>query len=358
MSDESAEDKTEDPTGKKLEKAREEGNVAQTIEAKILGSLIVAMILVGMLAPMMARDLKALLVPFIERPHTIPVDLAALSNLSSYLAIGVGKVLLWPFALVIVFALVLSVAQTGGFLFVPKRIVPSFDKINPMSGLKRMFSVNQLVELVKALAKLSLVGALLGWATWRHRGEFQNLAAIGLEGLLSYLQDQIYWMAFVTVLAMVAIALADYLFQRFRWMEKMKMTKQEVRDEHKQQEGDPQVKARIRSIRVQRARKRMMAAVPRADVVVTNPTHYAVALKYDPETMDAPHLVAKGADLVAKRIRDLATENDVPIVENPPLARALYASVELDQEVPPEHYKTVAEVIGYVMRLKGQSVDK
>lgn len=134
----------------------------------------------------------------------------------------------------------------------------------------------------------------------------------------------------------------------------MKMTKQEVKDEHKQAEGDPQVKAKIKSLRFQRARKRMMAAVPKADVVITNPTHYAVALKYDLDAMSAPILVAKGTDLVAKRIRDLADEHDVPIVENPPVARALFAAVELDQEIPPEHYKAVAEIIGYVMRLKGK----
>ncbi|MGE5514259.1 MAG: flagellar biosynthesis protein FlhB [Bacteroidota bacterium] len=354
MADESSDDKTEDPTGKRLTEARGEGNIAQTMEAKIVASLVAGMILVGMLAPMMARDIKALITPFIERPHAIAVDAGALSHLTVDIGIGIAKVMAWPLALVVIFALTLSLIQSKGFLFVPKRLMPSFDKINPLQGVKRLFSLNQVVELVKALLKLALVGTLLFFAMWRHLGEYQNLATLGLEDLLAYLRDQIYWMAFITVLSMVIIAAADYFFQRYRWMEKMKMSKQEVKDEHKQSEGDPQVKARIRSIRISRARKRMMAAVPKADVVVTNPTHFAVALKYDPETMDAPHLVAKGADLVAKRIRDLATENEVPIVENPPLARALYATVELDQEVPPEHYKTVAEIIGYVMRLKGQ----
>ncbi|MGE5478229.1 MAG: flagellar biosynthesis protein FlhB [Bacteroidales bacterium] len=354
MADDSAEDKTEDPTGKRLGDARKEGNVAQTMEARIVASLIAGMILVGMLAPVMARDLKALITPLIEHPHAFSVDRGGLSQLLVPLAIGLAKILMWPLILVVVFGIGLSLLQTKGLMWVPKKVVPSLDKLNPMNGVKRLVSVNQLVELLKALIKLTLVGILLFWVTWRHLGEYQNLASIGLEDLLAYLRDHIYWMAFITVLSMAAIGIADYLFQRHRWMEKMKMTKQEVKDEHKQSEGDPQVKARIRSIRVARARKRMMAAVPKADVVVTNPTHYAVALKYDQETMNAPTLVAKGADLVAKRIRDLATENDVPIVENPPLARALYAAVELDQEIPPEHYKTVAEVIGYVMRLKGK----
>ena len=352
---EDSDDKTEEPTGKRLSSAREEGNIAQSAEAKILASLIAAMVLVGMLAPGMARHLKAVLTPFIERPHTFAMDRGSLGEIVTELMLVVAGVMAWPLALVVVLALALSLAQTQGFMWVPKKIAPSFDKLSPLSGIKRMVSINQLVELVKSLIKLTLVGGLLFLIIWRHLPEFQNLATVGLEDLLAYLEDQIYWLVFITVMAVVVIAAADYFFQRWRWMEKMKMTKQEVKDEHKQQEGDPQVKARIRSIRVQRARKRMMAAVPRADVVVTNPTHYAVALKYDQETMNAPVLVAKGVDLIAKRIRDLATENDVPLVENPPLARALYASVELDQEIPPEHYKTVAEVIGYVMKLKGQS---
>lgn len=350
----SDEDKTEDPTGKKLDKAHEEGNIAQTMEAKILASLLAGMIIVGMLAPGMATQLLVVLEPFIERPHTIALDVHALSALFMGLGLEVAKVMAAPFILVIVFSLAISFFQSKGVLWVPKKIIPSFEKLNPLSGIKRLFNVNQLMELGKALLKLSVVGSLLFWVTWRHLGELQNLSTVGLVDLLRYIQDQVYWLAFVTVLVVAAIAVADYLFQRWRWMEKMKMTKQEVKDEHKQAEGDPMVKGRIRSLRMARARKRMMAAVPKADVVVTNPTHYAVALKYDTETMNAPTLVAKGADLIAKRIRDLANENDVPIVENPPLARALYASVELDQEIPPEHYKTVAEVIGYVMRLKGK----
>jgi flagellar biosynthetic protein FlhB len=159
-----------------------------------------------------------------------------------------------------------------------------------------------------------------------------------------------------TVAVMTVIALLDFAYQKYTFMKEQKMTKQKVKDEHKhkQSEGDPQVKARIRQLRAQRARQRMMAEVPDADVVVTNPSHYAVALKYNMEEMPAPKLVAKGMDFVAFRIREVAEENDIPIIENPPLARALYASVELDEEIPPEHYKAVGEVIGYVMRLRGE----
>jgi flagellar biosynthetic protein FlhB len=153
---------------------------------------------------------------------------------------------------------------------------------------------------------------------------------------------------------MTAIAILDYMYQKFEFIKQMKMTHNDVKDEHKQSEGDPLIKSRIRKIRMERAQARMMAAVPRADVIVTNPTHYAIALEYKMDSMSAPRLVAKGADFVAQRIRERAEELEIPIVENPPLARALYATVELEEEVPPEHYKAVAEVIGYVMRLKGQ----
>ncbi|MBX9635512.1 MAG: flagellar biosynthesis protein FlhB [Magnetospirillum sp.] len=354
MSDEASDDKTEEPTSKKLSTARQDGSVAQTPEGRILASLLAGLIIIGMLAPGMARDFMALLEPFIERPHTMALDINALTGLLTNMAIASGKIMAVPLSLVVVIALVISATQTKGFMWIPKKLAPDFSKMNPLTGVKRLFSVNQLVELLKALIKLTLIGGLLFWIIWRHLGELQNLATVELLDLLAYIHDQVYWLIFATVLVVAALAIGDYLYQHWRWMEKMKMSKQEVKDEHKQADGDPQVKARIRSIRMQRARKRMMAAVPHADVVVTNPTHFAVALKYDTETMNAPTLVAKGADLMAKRIRELAADNDVPVVENPPLARALYAAVELDQEVPPEHYKTVAEVIGYVMRLKGK----
>ncbi|MBF0324157.1 MAG: flagellar biosynthesis protein FlhB [Alphaproteobacteria bacterium] len=348
-----SDDKTEEPTGKRLSDAREEGNIAQTTEAKSLASLVAALIIIGYLAPGMASDLKASLIPFLERPQDIALDRTAIPTLMVTLGLAMGKVLLVPMAVVVVLGIAVQVAQTKGFMWIGKNMIPKFSKLSPMEGVKRLFAANQLVEFVKQLFKLIVLGIVLGWMIWKSVKEFENLADLDLMALMEYIHDKVYWMIFVTVLMMAALALVDYLFQHWRWMEKMKMSKQEVKDEHKNQEGDPQIKARLRSLRMQRARKRMMAAVPMSDVIVTNPTHYAVALKYDPEAMNAPVLVAKGADLVAKRIRDLGTEHDVPIVENPPLARALYATVELDQEVPPEHYKAVAEVIGYVMRLKG-----
>lgn len=352
---EDSDDKTEEPTGKHLGDARKEGNVPQTMEVKALMSLVLAVIMVGMLAPGMATRIKDTISPFVTQPHAIELGKDGLAELLLHLGFGVLTAMAAPFSLVIILGIVGSVAQTKGFMWVPKRIAPDFKKLNPLQGVKRIVSATQLIELVKQLVKLSVLGSLLGWVFWTSVADFQNLATLDLLAILDYIGDKVYWMIVITLMVVVVLSVGDYLFQHWRWMEKMRMTKQEVKDEHKQQEGDPQVKAKIKSLRVQRARKRMMAAVPKADVVITNPTHYAVALKYDMESMGAPVLVAKGVDLIAKRIRDLADEHDVPIVENPPVARALYAAVEIDHEIPPEHYKAVAEIIGYVMRLKGKN---
>ncbi|MGE5545765.1 MAG: flagellar biosynthesis protein FlhB [Solirubrobacterales bacterium] len=351
---EDSDDKTEQPTSKRLDEARGEGNVPQSAEAKILASMIGALIIIGILAPKMANDLSRLLLPFVEQPHAIAVDAEGLRALLLHTGLGLIGVLAWPMLLIIVLALAVSLAQTKGLLWVPKKLMPDFSKLSPMQGISRMFSGAQLVELVKALLKLVIMGTALTWLTLPHLREYQGLADLELGTVMGYISDQVYTLVLTTLFMILVLWLGDYLFQRWRFMERMKMSKQEVKDENKQQEGDPQVKAKIRSLRVRRARQRMMAAVPTADVIVTNPTHFAVALKYDMETMNAPMLVAKGADHIAFKIRERAQEHEVPIVENPPLARALYASVELDQEVPPEHYKAVAEIIGYVMRLKGK----
>ncbi|MBI5164680.1 MAG: flagellar biosynthesis protein FlhB [Magnetospirillum sp.] len=351
---EDSDDKTEEPTSKRLEQAREKGDVPQSTEVRSWASLAAGLIIIGMLAPKLGRDIKAAVLPLIDHPHAFTVDADSLPPLLFDLSIKVLIALAWPLLTVIVVTVVAMVAQTGGLMWVPTKLTPDFNRLNPLAGLKRQFSVNQLIELGKQLLKLAVVGGLMLWMVWPRFPEYQELASLDLPGILAYLSDQVYSLVLLVVVLVTILTVGDFLLQRWRFMEKMRMSKQEVRDEHKQQEGDPMVKGRLRSLRVKRARQRMMSAVPAADVVVTNPTHFAVALKYDMETMAAPVLVAKGADLIAKRIREIAEENEVPVVENPPLARALFATVELDQEVPQEHYKAVAEVIGYVMRLKGQ----
>ncbi|HSV28054.1 MAG TPA: flagellar type III secretion system protein FlhB, partial [Candidatus Omnitrophota bacterium] len=314
--DSSSEDKTEEPSDKKLSHAREEGNVAQSMEARIFATMVAGLILIGILVPGMIQDLGQVMLPLVERPHSFEVDFNGLRML--LLTLG-GKVLLimaWPMIVVIIAALAVSLAQTQGLMWVPKKVMPDFSKISPLQGLQRLFGAQAVVEFLKSMAKVLIIGTVLGAAIAPHFGEMANLVNLEITDTMAYIHDQVYGLVLITLILVAALAVGDFLFQKWRFTEKMKMTRQEVKDENKQQEGDPQVKAKIRSLRVRRARQRMMAAVPGADVVITNPTHFAVALKYDMEAMSAPVLVAKGADHVAARIREVATDNEVPIVEN------------------------------------------
>jgi flagellar biosynthetic protein FlhB len=223
-----------------------------------------------------------------------------------------------------------------------------------VQGLKRLFAPRALVEFIKGLFKITIAGAAIVFAIWPYRHRLTDLADVALGDLVALMLSLSVRMLMAALAVLLVIAALDYVYQRFSFMRRQRMTRRELLDEMKAQEGDPIIKGRLRQIRMERARRRMMAAVPTADVVITNPTHYAVALKYDQAKMQAPRVVAKGTDAVAARIRELAAEHDVPLVENPPLARTLHASVEVDQEILPEHYRAVAEVIGYVMKLKSR----
>ena len=346
--------KTEDPTGRRLDDARSKGQVTQSQEVRLWASLMAGFIIVTILLGPMANSLKKTLTPLIDHPHEISLSLEDLDQLIMHLGLSVILALAWPFIIVIFITVGSMIAQTRGLMWTPSKLMPDFSRLDPLGHLGKMFSMQQIVDLLKNIFKLVVMGTVLVLLVKPHFAQFQNLGQLTLGGILQYISDRVFTLFLAAILMQTALTAFDYWFQHKRFMDQMKMSKQEVRDEHKQQEGDPMVKGKLRSLRMKRARQRMMQAVPDADVVVTNPTHFAVALKYDMSSMTAPRLVAKGADLVAKRIREIADQNEVPIVENPPLARALFAAVELDQEIPPEHYKAVAEVIGYVMRLKGK----
>jgi len=343
--------KTEEPTDKRKEKAREEGNVPVSQEVKSLMMLIGGVVAIAFFAPKLARDLRTTLEPLLSRPHTIPMEFEALRGLFVGILADVGLSLLFPIA-ILVFLAVISVVGQVGFVYSPKRLEPKFSKLNPISGLKNFFAPKKLIELLKSILKLILIIAALSIIVLPNLEWVLRLPEMDTEAMLLEIRWVILLLVSTITGVMIAISVADAAIVRFQNHKKLKMTKQEVKDENKQAEGDPQVKARIRAIRMEKFRKRMMAAVPQADVVITNPTHFAVALSYKMEDMAAPKVVAKGTDLIAKKIREIAEENEVPIVENPPLARALYASVEVDQFIPPEHFKPVAEVISYIMGLK------
>jgi flagellar biosynthetic protein FlhB len=235
-----------------------------------------------------------------------------------------------------------------------ERLKPSLSKLSLTSGLKRMFGVEGWMTLVKGLAKIAVVGIAVWTQVWPERGMLEAVLTQAPADVAADMAHLMFKVLIATLAATAVIGGADYMLQRFQFTKRNRMTKQEVKEEFRQNEGDPMVKGRIRQIRMERARVRMIAAVPQATVVITNPTHFAVALKYESGKTAAPMCVAKGADAIALRIREKALEHDVPIVENPPLARALYASVEVDEEIPTEHYKAVAQVISYVMKLTGK----
>lgn len=353
MAETEQDSKTEQPTEKRLEDARKKGEVPISQEFRTWVMLFGTTVVVLMFGPWMGERLQRGLRPFIEMPHQLAGDFGAIRGLLIDVALDVLAIVAAPFGVLMALALLGSVAQNG-LVVSAEKLKPDLGKLNPLKAAQKYLTARPWLEFVKGIAKITLVGAVLVMVTWPRRQDMEALLGMEVPAQLVYLMD-VLKVVMYTVLAITGlIAAADYAYQRLDFLKRMRMTKQEIQDEYKQSEGDPHVKARIRKLRVERARQRMMQAVPEADVVITNPTHYAVALKYDMEAMGAPVVVAKGLDHLALRIRALATEHEVGIVENPPLARALYAAVEIDQEIPPEHYKAVAEVIGYVMRLKGK----
>jgi len=343
-------DKTEDPTAKRLDEALKRGDVVKSQEVNtwfvIAASALVLLGFSGSMSAMFETTLRGLLAD----AYRIPMDGGGLVHLFRQLSLETLAAVAVPF-------LLLTLAAIGGNM-VQHRLVwsgeavkPKFSKISPMSGVERLFSKQALANFVKGLLKLAVVGAVLTALMWPERYRFESLIGTDLAALLPFAKTLSLELIGAVVAILAIIAGADYMFQYFQWYERQKMSLREMKDEFRETEGDPKIKAKIRQLRQSRQRKRMMAAVPKATVVVTNPTHFAVALQYE-RGMNAPVCVAKGADLIALKIREVARENNVPIVENPPLARTLHATVEIDQEVPPEQYKAVAEVIGYVMRLR------
>ncbi len=343
-----SEDRTEAASGRRLQKARDEGNVPMSREVSALAVLGAVALVLAMAGPELARALVIRLQPFLEQPHRMDaaagLRLAAIATVLAAAPLVLGPMLAGMGAVLL---------QTG-FLFNASALMPSFGRLHPRHGLRRIGSLTTLMEAGKSVLKLGVVT----WAGWIVTAAMLPLLpqAMGWDaGLLTgNATRQIMHMLLAMLSAQAAIAVLDLLRAHLKHARDLRMSRQEQREEHRESEGDPKIKQRIRQIRFQRARRRMMAEVPKATVVVTNPTHYAVALAYDRSNRDAPRVVAKGVDEMAARIRVLARESGVPVVANPPLARALHL-VELDGEIPPEHYKAVAELIAYVWRLRGQA---
>ncbi len=343
--------KTEEPTSKRLSDAREKGQVARSQEVSHWFMILALAIVVGIFSDSLMADFGGLMRPFLERPHTMPLDNGMLQQVLSGTALDILRVAAIPLAIIVLAGLLAGTIQNG-VIVTTEQIKPKLSNIGFKKGFKKMFSSRALADFLKGLLKIMIVGVIVAMVVWPDRDMVLDMPSMEVQDVLAMVRLEAVKVVIAVLSVMTIVTLADILYQRYQHHKELRMTKQQVKDEHKQSEGDPMIKGRLRQIRAERARKRMMAAVPEADVVITNPTHFAVALKYDQATMEAPKLLAKGVDNIALKIREVAEENEIPIVENPPVARALHASVEIDQEIPPEHYKAVAEIIGYVMNLK------
>jgi flagellar biosynthetic protein FlhB len=350
MADENdAASRTEEPTPRKLEQARAKGDVAKTMELPQLASLAASAAVVAALGGWMCRNLAVQLLPFLSHPDAIPLQ-------------GGGGVLVARHALAaalpIVVIVLLAAGAAGaaghllqtGLMFTPDKLKPDFSKLSPMKGLQRIFGLDGLIQFAKSLVKVAVTGLLAWWMVKPHLSSLEQLAAMDPAAILPFLSDVLKRLVFAVVALMIVIAGFDWFIQRQRFMARMRMSKEEIKEEFKNTEGDPHVKARQRQIRADRARRRMMQAVPKATMVVMNPTHYAVALRYEQGEDEAPVCVAKGLDALALKIREVAEEHKVPVIEDPPLARALYAAVEIDDMIPPAHYEAVAKIIGFILQ--------
>jgi flagellar biosynthesis protein FlhB len=349
MSEDNDSEKTEDPTQKRLDDALERGDVAKSQEVNtwfiIAGATLVLISFSGSMASLQA-PLRGLL----ANAHSIKIDGYSLLQLAQHLEYALIAAFGVPLLLLCLAAIAGNIVQHR-LVFSAEQLKPKMNKISPAAGAKRLFGKQAWVNLLKGLFKVVALGVVMTMVFWPERFRLDAMVRMDLISIVALTKTMSVQLLGTVVALLALVAIADYVFQYRSWFERQKMSLQEIKEEFKQSEGDPHIKGRLKQMRIERSRKRMMAAVPTASVIITNPTHFAVALKYD-KGMGAPVCVAKGVDAIALKIREKAKEHDVPIVENPPLARALHATVKIDDEIPVEHYQAVAEVIGYVMRLK------
>ena len=349
--DESGGEKTEDASGRKLDKAREEGQVPKSTEMTSVFVLLGGVLSLYSGIFFMYQNLTEVLHYNLQFERISDLNVLDVVQLLIYHAQKVFFIVLPVFAGVFMVALISNIAQVG-FQISWKAIEPKFSKLDPISGFKQKFSSRAVVELFKSLAKVGVISMVCYLSAKAEMAKIITLYDNEISQIALFLLIESFWIFIKVCLIMVVLAILDYAYQKWKFLDDQKMTKKEVKDEHKQSEGDPMVKSRIRQLQHEAARKRMMAEVPEADVVVTNPTRLAIALKYDNTSMEAPMVVAKGAGSVAKNIRRIARENDVPLVEDKQLARNLYGVVDIGGEVPLEYYQAVAELLAYVYRLK------
>ncbi|MCK1394895.1 flagellar biosynthesis protein FlhB [Bradyrhizobium sp. 1] len=348
--DNDPESQTEDPTQKRLEEALERGDVAKSQEINtwfmIAGGTLVVSTFSGSVGSGLMTPMRNLL----ANSWMIKTDGRALLVLMQQIEVAVLAALGVPLLMLVLAAIAGNMLQHR-LVWSAESLTPKFSKLSPAEGFKRIFGKQAAANFLKGIGKLIVLGVVMTTILWPERHRMEAMVKLDPAAMLGATTSLTIHLLGAVVAALAIIAIGDYFFQYRSWFQRQKMSLQEIKEEFKQSEGDPHIKGKIRQLRQQRSRKRMMAAVPKAAVIITNPTHYSIALSYE-RGMSAPICVAKGVDNIAFKIREVARAHDIPIVENVPLARALYATVEIDQEIPTEHYHAVAEIIGYVMRLK------
>ncbi len=343
-------ERTEDPTQKRLQDALEKGDVAKSQEVNtwfiIAGATLVLSTFSGSMGSGILDPMRNLIANSWMIRTDGPGLMVLLQQLEYAVIVAVGV----PFLMLMLAAIAGNMIQHR-LVWSTESLKPKLSKISPAAGFKRIFGKQAVANFAKGLFKVGALGAVMTLVLWPERHRLESMVHFDPATLMGVTTGMTMHLLGAVVAMLAAVAVADYFFQYRQWYERQKMTLQEMKEEYKQSEGDPHVKGRIRQLRQQRMKKRMMAAVPKASVIITNPTHYSVALAYD-RGMAAPVCVAKGVDNIAFKIREIAKQHDIPIVENVPLARSLYATVDIDEEIPVEHYHAVAEIIGFVMRLK------
>lgn len=350
MAEDSDLEKTEPASGRRLEQARADGNVPHSRELSTLVVLMSAVVVFWVVSSWLVQHVSALMRDGISVTRRQMFEAQFMYEHLTDLSLDALLAITPFFALMVVASIVPSVVM-GGLIFSFKSFQLDLNRLNPINGIKRVVSLNGLAEMFKGVAKAVLIGSVGSWVLWSQRGDILALVSMPMEVGFAWFGHMLMMSLLLIVSSLILIAAADVPFQLWHYHNGLKMTKEELKREYKEMEGDPQLKGRIRARQRDMARRRMMAAVPKADVVVTNPTHYAVALKYEASGMGAPTVVAKGADLVAQAIRELAAEHNVPLLEAPPLARALFRHTELGDQIPAALYTAVAEVMAYVFQL-------
>ncbi|MDZ4374589.1 MAG: flagellar biosynthesis protein FlhB [Phenylobacterium sp.] len=342
------ESKTEDATPQKLEKAKAKGDSPKTMDLAQFATLASASAVVLLGGGWLSQNLALQLKPFIEAPEAMSLEAGGSGDVMRHALIAAAPILVAVLGACLVSGTAANVFQSG-LRIVPEKVKPDFSKVSPKKGFERLFGPDGLMQFVKSTAKVTVIGWLAWWIIQPFLPKFATLSALDPVAMLPFTLEVLKRLVFSVVGLTLVVAGADYLWQRQRFHVRQRMTKEEVKEDYKNTEGDPHVKARQRQLRIERSRRRMMQAVPEATLVVMNPTHYAVALRYDQGQDAAPTCVAKGMDSLALKIRSVAEEAGVPIIEDPPLARALYAAIDIDDMIPPAHYEAVAKLIGLIL---------